>query len=119
MSTQKSVVVVGHGMVGHRFVEALRDRDRHDRWHITVLCEEPAPAYDRVALSSYVDSWDRSALALPGNDYAGDDLVHLRVGERAATVGPVGVHLTGRGEHDVTGSDLDPLVVVLDEAVTG
>jgi len=86
MSTQKSVVVVGHGMVGHRFVEALRDRDRHDRWHITVLCEEPTPAYDRVALSSYVDSWDRSALALPGNDYAGDDLVHLRVGERAATI---------------------------------
>src|SRR6202051_3284323 len=86
MSTQKSVVVVGHGMVGHRFVEARRDRDRHDRWHITVLCEEPTPAYDRVALSSYVDSWDRSALALPGNDYAGDDLVHLRVGERAATI---------------------------------
>ena len=32
-------------------------------------------AYDRVALSSYVGSWDRTGLALPGNDYAGDDLV--------------------------------------------
>ena len=73
-------------MVGHRFVEALRDRDRDGRWHVTVLCEEPTPAYDRVALSSYVDSWDRGALAMAGNDYAGDDLVHLRVGERVTAI---------------------------------
>jgi nitrite reductase (NADH) large subunit len=86
MSAPQSVVVVGHGMVGHRFIEALRDRDHNGRWHITVLCEEPTPAYDRVGLSSYVDSWDRTALALPGNDYAGDDLVELRVGERATTI---------------------------------
>jgi nitrite reductase (NADH) large subunit len=84
--THNSVVVVGHGMVGHRFVEALRDRDLDGRWHITVVCEEPTPAYDRVGLSSYVESWDRGALALPGNDYAGDDLVHLRVGERVTTI---------------------------------
>jgi nitrite reductase (NADH) large subunit len=82
----KSVVVVGHGMVGHRFVEALRDRDREGRWHVTVLCEETTPAYDRVALSSYVGSWDRTALAMAGNDYAGDDLVELRVGERVTAI---------------------------------
>src|SRR5262249_33480305 len=86
MPAPQSVVVVGHGMVGHRFIEALRDRDHDGRWHITVLCEEPTPAYDRVGLSSYVDSWDRTALALPGNDYAGDDLVELRVGERATAI---------------------------------
>jgi len=82
----KSVVVVGHGMVSHRFVEALRDRDRDGQWRVTVLCEEPTPAYDRVALSSYVDSWERGALALAGNDYAGDDLASLRVGERAIAI---------------------------------
>jgi nitrite reductase (NADH) large subunit len=86
MPASKSVVVVGHGMVGHRFVEALRDRDRDGLWQVTILCEEPTPAYDRVALSSYVGSWDRSALAMDGNDYAGDDLVHLRVGERATAI---------------------------------
>jgi nitrite reductase (NADH) large subunit len=70
-------------MVGHRFVEALRDRDRDGLWRVVVLCEESTPAYDRVALSSYVGSWDRSTLALSGNDYAGDDLVELRIGEQA------------------------------------
>lgn len=82
----KSVVVVGHGMVGHRFVDALRDRDRDDRWQVTVLAEESTAAYDRVALSSYVGTWDRSALALKGNDYAGDDLVDLRLGESVIAV---------------------------------
>lgn len=82
----KTVVVIGHGMVGHRFVEALRDRDREGLWRVVVLCEEATPAYDRVALSSYVGAWARAALALPGNDYAGDDLVDLRVGEGAAEV---------------------------------
>jgi nitrite reductase (NADH) large subunit len=86
MPAAQSVVVVGHGMVSHRFIEALRDRDHDARWHITVLCEEPTPAYDRVGLSSYVEGWDRTALALPGNDYAGDDLVELRVGERATAI---------------------------------
>ncbi|MEE2034185.1 nitrite reductase large subunit NirB [Rhodococcus chondri] len=84
--SRKNVVVVGHGMVGHRFVEALRTRDEHDTWSVTVLCEESEPAYDRVGLSSYVGAWERGALALAGNEYAGDDLVDLRLGTRAAAV---------------------------------
>lgn len=79
----RTVVVVGHGMVGHRFVEALRSRDTESTWKVVVLSEEAEAAYDRVGLSSYVGAWDRSALALPGNAYAGDDLVELRLGTRA------------------------------------
>ncbi|SBS75968.1 nitrite reductase, large subunit, NAD(P)H-binding [uncultured Mycobacterium sp.] len=82
----RTVVVVGHGMVGHRFVEALRDRDRDGAWRVVVLCEEPTAAYDRVGLSSYIDGWDRATLALSGNDYTGDDLVDLRVGEPAIAI---------------------------------
>ena len=61
------IVVVGHGMVGHRFVEALRARDADGgSWRITVLAEEADAAYDRVGLTSYTESWDRGLLALPG-----------------------------------------------------
>ncbi|MFZ0906877.1 MAG: nitrite reductase large subunit NirB, partial [Mycobacterium sp.] len=67
-------------MVGHRFVEALRARDTDGAWRIVVLGDEADAAYDRVGLSSYVGAWDRSLLALTGNDYAGDDLVDLRLG---------------------------------------
>ncbi|WP_416061366.1 nitrite reductase large subunit NirB [Rhodococcus indonesiensis] len=92
--SHKSVVVVGHGMVGHRFVEALRTRDEDDLWSVTVLCEEPLPAYDRVGLSSYVGSWDSKELALAGNEYEGDDLVDLRIGTRAAAVDRAGRTVT-------------------------
>jgi nitrite reductase (NADH) large subunit len=52
---QRHLVVVGNGMVGQRLVEAVRDRDAHRTWRVTVLSEEPRRAYDRVALSSYFD----------------------------------------------------------------
>ncbi|MBS1691535.1 MAG: nitrite reductase large subunit [Actinobacteria bacterium] len=80
MSSLKNVVVVGHGMVGHRFVEALRARDADGVWRVTVLAEETDAAYDRVGLTGYTEHWDRTLMALPGNGYSGDDLVDLRLG---------------------------------------
>ncbi|WP_030763001.1 nitrite reductase large subunit NirB [Streptomyces griseus] len=51
--TTPTIVLVGHGMVGQRFLEALADRGVTERARIVVLCEEPRPAYDRVQLTSY------------------------------------------------------------------
>ncbi|MDY6998946.1 MAG: nitrite reductase large subunit NirB [Actinomycetota bacterium] len=88
MAATSHVVVVGHGMVGHRFVEALRSRDAEGRWRITVLAEERDAAYDRVGLTGYTEHWDRARLALPGNDYSGDPLVDVRLGARVAGLDP-------------------------------
>ena len=43
------VVVIGNGMVGHHFVESLMNLELSVA--VTVLAEEPVPAYDRVHLS--------------------------------------------------------------------
>ena len=83
-------MVVGHGMVGHRFVEALRARDTEGSWRVTVLAEEPDAAYDRVGLTGYTEHWDRGQLALPGNDYRDDDRVALRLGSRVAEIDRAG-----------------------------
>ncbi|WOC10975.1 nitrite reductase large subunit NirB [Gordonia sp. MP11Mi] len=82
----RTVAVIGHGMVGHRFVEALRTRDEEASWNVVVIGEESDRAYDRVGLSSYVGGWDRSTLALVGNEYAGDASVRVLTGRRAATI---------------------------------
>ncbi|MFE9388120.1 nitrite reductase large subunit NirB [Streptomyces sp. NPDC006784] len=74
----RRLVVVGHGMVGHRLVEALDSRDTEGRWEITVLAEEHRPAYDRVALSSCFEGVDESALRLPEHD---PGRVGLRLGD--------------------------------------
>ncbi|MGV9826442.1 nitrite reductase large subunit NirB [Gordonia sp. NPDC003429] len=81
-----TTVVIGHGMVGHRFVQELRERDADNRFHVVVLSEEPIAAYDRVGLSSYVGSWDPATMALAGNAYPDDDLVELRLGESAVAI---------------------------------
>ena len=86
MQSQKRVVVVGHGMVGHRFVEALRSRDGDGVWWVTVLAEEGDAAYDRVGLTAYTEHWDRGRLALPGNDYAGDEHVELILRDRVTRI---------------------------------
>lgn len=82
--------MVGHGMVGHRLVEALRTRDTEGCWRVTVLAEESNAAYDRVGLTGYTDGWDRGRMALPGNDYDGDESVRLRLDTRVIEIDRAG-----------------------------
>jgi len=48
---RKRLVVVGHGMVGHRFLEAIGERAGLADGKETVLGEESCAALDRVARS--------------------------------------------------------------------
>ncbi|GAA3759096.1 nitrite reductase large subunit NirB [Micromonospora maritima] len=90
------LVVVGNGMVGQRFVEALRARDRDGRWRVTVLAEESRPAYDRVRLSALFDGVDADELSL----HSPDDGVELRLGEPVTAVDRARrVVTTTAGEH--------------------
>jgi nitrite reductase (NADH) large subunit len=73
----EQIVVVGGGMVAHRFTEALRDRDHQGRYTITVLAEEPRAPYDRVALTSYFTGRDPKDLALGNPELWQDPLVRL------------------------------------------
>ncbi len=45
------LAIIGNGMVGHRFIEDLLDKADAEQFDITVFCEEPRKAYDRVHLS--------------------------------------------------------------------
>jgi nitrite reductase (NADH) large subunit len=83
---RRALVVIGHGMVAQRLVEALRARDSTDDWHITVIGEEPRPAYDRVALTSYLAGTTAEELSLvPDGCFDGEDAV-LHVGERVTRI---------------------------------
>jgi nitrite reductase (NADH) large subunit len=61
------IIVIGHGMVGHKFLETLA-LDAAPQLEVTVLCEEPRPAYDRVHLSEFFagKSADDLSLVAPG-----------------------------------------------------
>jgi nitrite reductase (NADH) large subunit len=49
----KRIIVVGNGMVGYKFCEKLRSRDKETT--LIIYGEEPRPAYDRVHLSSFFE----------------------------------------------------------------
>lgn len=57
------IVVVGHGMVGHCFLQALAQTGLTGA-QVTVLCEEPRAAYDRVHLSEYFTGKTAADLSL-------------------------------------------------------
>jgi nitrite reductase (NADH) large subunit len=58
----RRIVVVGNGMVGHHFVETLVNKGLD--FHITVIGEEPRPAYDRVHLSDVFAGREPADLAM-------------------------------------------------------
>ena len=63
--TQQRLIVIGNGMVGHKFLESLHDQDAdHLEHHTTVICEETRPAYDRVQLSSFFSGKSADDLSL-------------------------------------------------------
>ncbi len=63
------LVVVGHGMVGSRFVEDLLDRDVAQRYRITVLGAEDCEPYNRVLLSEVLaGSHSLGSIFLPTPD---------------------------------------------------
>ncbi|MFV0276057.1 MAG: nitrite reductase large subunit NirB [Parahaliea sp.] len=60
--SKRNILVVGNGMVGHHFVQSLVALRTGDT--ITVIGEEPRPAYDRVHLSEVFSGREPADLAL-------------------------------------------------------
>ena len=58
------LVVIGNGMVGHRFIEAAAERGVLDKFQTVVISEESRLAYDRVNLSKWFDGKSDSELSL-------------------------------------------------------
>ncbi|MEU5116543.1 nitrite reductase large subunit NirB [Streptomyces longwoodensis] len=89
-----TIVLVGHGMVGQRFLEALAERGLTATHRVVVLCEEPRPAYDRVALTSYFSGRTPAELSLTDPEFITAHGIELYVGDPAVTV--------DRGAREVT-----------------
>jgi nitrite reductase (NADH) large subunit len=80
------LVVIGNGMVGHRFCERLVDLDLPERFAITVLGEEPRPAYDRVHLSEFFAGRGAEDLLLTSREWYAAHDVDLQLGRAAVAI---------------------------------
>ncbi|MCW2843414.1 MAG: nitrite reductase large subunit, partial [Nocardioides sp.] len=77
---RKTLVVAGHGMVGHRFVQAAVERGLTETYDVVVVGEEPRPAYDRVALTSFFAAQSADELSLLPDGRYDDPRVRLVLG---------------------------------------
>jgi nitrite reductase (NADH) large subunit len=81
-----SLLIVGNGMTSVRLVERLRREKGADVRRVTVLGEEPRPAYDRVKLTSWFEGRDPAKLSLGDAAWYREQGAELRVGERVVAI---------------------------------
>ena len=77
------LVVIGNGMVGHKLLEELVGVPDLD---ITVLCEEPRPAYDRVHLSEFFSGKTAEELSLVSPGFFDQPNVMLKLNAKAVNI---------------------------------
>jgi nitrite reductase (NADH) large subunit len=83
----QKLIVIGNGMVGHKFCEKLCAKSGADVFDITVFGEEPRVAYDRVHLSEYFEPGKPAdSLALADRAWYEERGIHLHLGQRITSI---------------------------------
>lgn len=84
--TKPTLVVVGHGMVGHHFLEDCVNRNLHQQYQIVVFGEERYAAYDHVHLSEYFGGRSAESLSLVEGDFFARHGIELRLSQQIIAI---------------------------------
>jgi nitrite reductase (NADH) large subunit len=80
------LVTVGNGMVGQRLLEQLVSRMNGAKPKVTVFCEEPRPAYDRVQLTSFFSGKSAADLNLVPAGFFQQHGICVRLNDKAVAI---------------------------------
>lgn len=84
---KRHIIVIGNGMVGHKFCEKLTSKDQNQQYRLTVFGEEQRIAYDRVHLSEYFQPGKSAdSLALADHAWYAERQIDLILGERVTGI---------------------------------
>ncbi|MEO6629995.1 MAG: FAD-dependent oxidoreductase, partial [Aquihabitans sp.] len=90
MTARPTILVIGNGMVGHRFVEEAVANGLAASRRLVVVGEERLRAYDRVHLSSLFDGLDANDLLLGDGAVYDHPGVELTLGDAVVALDPLG-----------------------------
>ncbi|MFA5941697.1 MAG: nitrite reductase large subunit NirB [Sinimarinibacterium sp.] len=79
------LLVIGNGMVGHKFLSSLAQSGAGNI-QITVLCEEPRPAYDRVHLSEFFSGKSAAELSMVEEGFFEGHGIELHLNDKAVAI---------------------------------
>jgi nitrite reductase (NADH) large subunit len=99
---KQKVIVVGNGMVGHRFIEYLLAAPQAADFEIITFSDESRLAYDRVHLSAYFTGSTAADLALTTREYYRDQGVNFILNDKVVDINKTNktvITQSGRVEH--------------------
>lgn len=86
MTIKKNLIVIGNGMVGHKFLELMIGSGANAKWNLITFCEEPRVAYDRVNLSGYFSGKTAADLCLIEPGLYQDKGIQIHLGDKAVAI---------------------------------
>ena len=81
---QRTIVIIGNGMISHKFCEKIRKKDSISK--IVVFGEEPIRAYDRVHLTSYFSDKPLDQLYLSGEQWYIENNIELHLNDPVTAI---------------------------------
>jgi nitrite reductase (NADH) large subunit len=81
--TKQNLVVIGNGMVGHKFLECMIAKGATEAWNLITFCEEPRVAYDRVNLSGFFSGKTAADLTLVEPGLYQNHNIQIHIGDKA------------------------------------
>ncbi|NJK48020.1 nitrite reductase large subunit [Candidatus Gracilibacteria bacterium] len=86
MTAKRNLIVIGNGMVGHKFLELMVAKKCNEAWNLITFCEEARVAYDRVNLSSYFSGKTAGDLSLVEPGFYQENNIQIYIGDRAIAI---------------------------------
>lgn len=86
MTAKQNLVVIGNGMVGHKFLELMIAKGAIKHWNLITFCEEPRVAYDRVNLSGFFSGKTAADLSLVEPGLYQENGIQIHIGNKAVGI---------------------------------
>ncbi len=99
---KERIIVVGNGMVGHKFIEGLLNSEWAENYEIVTFAEESRLAYDRVKLSSYFSGSTAEDLMLTSETEYQARGVRYLLNEKVTAIDPATNTVTTHTGHTET-----------------
>ncbi|MEY4589198.1 MAG: nitrite reductase large subunit [Pseudomonadota bacterium] len=93
------ILVVGNGMVGHKFIDNMIQHPQADLYEVATFAEEPRLAYDRVQLSKYFSGSSAEDLMLTSESYYQENGINYILSDKVTSIDTANHSVTTASGH--------------------
>jgi len=83
---KENIIIVGNGPVAHKFIQVMLESGKSDQYNITVIGEEPNPAYNRVYLTAWFETRSVDGIAMGSQAFYADNQINCITDEKIVEI---------------------------------